>query len=266
MTRRLIVVGGGLAGITAALAAADAGMSVTLLEGRPRLGGATFSFRRDGRWLDNGQHVFLRCCTAYRSFLDRIGTAHLVELQDRLDVPVLTPWGTTGRLHRSGLPSPLHLSAALSRYPFLTLAGRARVGVAAMALKRLDPDDPKLDETTFGAWLDRFGVTDRERAAMWDLVGVATLNLTAEHASLAMAVKVFRTGLLDTNDGADIGWSRVPLQQLHGDAAQRALEDAKVDVRLRTRVSALDVLPDGGFTVAADGATLSGDAVVLAVP
>ncbi|MGA4539138.1 hydroxysqualene dehydroxylase HpnE [Uniformispora flossi] len=266
MTRRLIVVGGGLAGITAALAAADAGMSVTLLEGRPRLGGATFSFRRDGRWLDNGQHVFLRCCTAYRSFLDRIGTAHLVELQDRLDVPVLTPWGTTGRLHRSGLPSPLHLSAALSRYPFLTLAGRARVGVAAMALKRLDPDDPKLDETTFGAWLDRFGVTDRERAAMWDLVGVATLNLTAEHASLAMAVKVFRTGLLDTNDGADIGWSRVPLQQLHGDAAQRALEDAKVDVRLRTRVSALDVLPDGGFTVAADGATVSGDAVVLAVP
>ncbi|MDI2125282.1 hydroxysqualene dehydroxylase HpnE [Yinghuangia seranimata] len=266
MTRRLIVVGGGLAGITAALTAADAGAHVTLLEGRPRLGGATFSFRRDGRWLDNGQHVFLRCCTEYRRLLDRIGSTDKTVLQDRLDVPVLTPWGTTGRLKRTALPSPLHLSAALSRYPFLTLAGRARVGVAALALKRLDLDDPRLDETTFGAWLDRFGVTERERAAMWDLVGVATLNLTAEHASLAMAAKVFRTGLLDTNDGADIGWSRVPLQELHGDAAQRALEDTKAEVRLRARVSALDTLPGGGFTVTADGATLDADAVVLAVP
>ncbi|HSA53329.1 MAG TPA: hydroxysqualene dehydroxylase HpnE [Yinghuangia sp.] len=266
MTRRLIVVGGGLAGITAALTAADAGASVTLLEGRPRLGGATFSFRRDGRWLDNGQHVFLRCCTEYQWFLNRIGSADKVVLQDRLDVPVLTPWGTTGRLWRTRLPSPLHLSAALSRYPFLTLAGRARVGLAALALKRLDPEDPRLDTMTFGAWLDRFGVTARERAAMWDLVGVATINLTADQASLAVAAKVFRTGLLDTNDGADIGWSRVPLQQLHGDAAARALEDAKVDVRLRSRVSSLEALPGGGFTIGADGGTLSADAVVLAVP
>ncbi|MCF2526075.1 hydroxysqualene dehydroxylase HpnE [Yinghuangia soli] len=266
MTRRLIVVGGGLAGITAALTAADGGAAVTLLEGRPRLGGATFSFRRDGRWIDNGQHVFLRCCTEYRWFLDRIGSTKDTVLQDRLDVPVLTPWGTAGRLKRSSLPSPLHLSAALSRYPFLTLAGRARVGFAALALKRLDPEDPRLDTQTFGQWLDKFGVTARERAAMWDLVGIATLNLTAEHASLAMAAKVFRTGLLDTNDGADIGWSRVPLQQLHGDAAQRALEDAKVDIRLRSRVSALEALPGGGFTVDADGGTLHADAVVLAVP
>lgn len=266
MTRRLIVVGGGLAGITAALTAADAGASVTLLEGRPRLGGATFSFRRDGRWLDNGQHVFLRCCTEYRWFLDRIGSTGDTVLQDRLDVPVLTPWGTVGRLRRSALPSPLHLSAALSRYPFLTLAGRARVGVAALALKRLDPEDPRLDEVTFGSWLDRFGVTARERAAMWDLVGVATINLTAEHASLAVAAKVFRTGLLDTNDGADIGWSKVPLQQLHGDAAQRALEDAKVDVRLRSRVAAIEPLPGGGFSVDADGGALHADGVVVAVP
>ena len=66
-----VVVGGGLAGITAALGALDAGCEVTLLEARPRLGGLTHSFRRGGLDIDNGQHVFLRCCTSYLRLLDR---------------------------------------------------------------------------------------------------------------------------------------------------------------------------------------------------
>ncbi|MFE5333219.1 hydroxysqualene dehydroxylase HpnE [Embleya sp. NPDC056575] len=265
MSARMVVIGGGLAGITAALAAADAGVEVTLLEGRPRLGGATFSLRRDDMWLDNGQHVFLRCCTEYIAFLERIGSADKVYLQPRMHVPVRTPWGTRTRLARSGLPAPLHLSSALARYPLLTMAGRARVGLAALALRRLDPADPALDEVTFAAWLDRFGVTAREREAMWDLIGIATLNLPATEASLAMAVKVFRTGVLDRNDGADIGWSLVPLQELHGDASARALAKAGVRVRLRARVDALDT-GAGGFVVHAGGERIEAEAVVLAVP
>ncbi|MEU1096719.1 FAD-dependent oxidoreductase, partial [Streptomyces sp. NPDC005877] len=84
---RAVVVGGGLAGVTAALELAGAGLAVTLVEGRPRLGGLAFSFRRGELSVDNGQHVYLRCCTAYRWFLDRIGGAHLAPLQRRLDVP-----------------------------------------------------------------------------------------------------------------------------------------------------------------------------------
>src|ERR1041384_4134222 len=86
----VVVVGGGLAGIAAALECADAGAPVTLLEARPRLGGATFSVEKDGLWLDNGQHVFLRCCTSYRKFVERIGAMDEVHLQPRLEIPVLT--------------------------------------------------------------------------------------------------------------------------------------------------------------------------------
>ncbi|HEX6476524.1 MAG TPA: FAD-dependent oxidoreductase, partial [Acidimicrobiales bacterium] len=70
---RVLVVGGGIAGLTSALACADGGARVTVLEARGRLGGATWSARREGLWVDNGQHVFLRACTAYRDFLARIG-------------------------------------------------------------------------------------------------------------------------------------------------------------------------------------------------
>ena len=65
------MVGGGLAGLTAAIALREAGLPVTILEARPRLGGATTSFSRDGLIVDNGQHVFLRCCTAYQGLISR---------------------------------------------------------------------------------------------------------------------------------------------------------------------------------------------------
>ena len=89
--RRVVVVGGGLAGIAAALDCAQAGAPVTLVEVRRRLGGAAYSFERDGLQMDNGQHVFLRCCTAYRGLLERLGSGGLVALQPRLEIPVLAP-------------------------------------------------------------------------------------------------------------------------------------------------------------------------------
>ena len=86
-----MVVGGGLAGIAAALDCAAAGASVTLVEVRRRLGGAAYSFERDGLQMDNGQHVFLRCCVAYRALLRRLGSEHLTSVQPRLEIPVLKP-------------------------------------------------------------------------------------------------------------------------------------------------------------------------------
>src|SRR5262249_56205120 len=106
---RVGVIGGGLAGIAAALRCAEAGCDVTLYEARPKLGGLTHSFRRGDIDVDNGQHVFLRCCTAYRALLDRLGVADQVALQDRLDIPVRSPGvAKTARLRRHGLPAPLH--------------------------------------------------------------------------------------------------------------------------------------------------------------
>lgn len=263
---RIVVVGGGLAGIAAALAAADAGAAVTLLEARPRLGGATHSFTRDGRSLDNGQHVFLRCCTAYRGLLQRLAVTHLTALQSRLSIPVLSPGHRPAQLSRSGLPAPLHLAGSLLRYPLLCRGERARAVGAVAALRRLDPDDPALDEVTFGDWLAAHGQSTQAVTALWDLVTTATLNVRPEAASLALAVKVFRTGLLARADAADIGWSAVPLGRLHGDAADRALSAAGVTVTLRSKVTAVTGTAVHVDAVHVDDQVLSADAVVLAVP
>ncbi|RSS50203.1 FAD-dependent oxidoreductase [Streptomyces sp. WAC07061] len=267
---RAVVIGGGLAGVTAALELADAGLRVTLLEGRPRLGGLAFSFKRGDLTVDNGQHVYLRCCTAYRWFLDRVDGAALAPLQDRLDVPVLDvahPRGPRlGRLRRSALPVPLHLAASLATYPHLSPAERASVGRAALALRRLDPADPALDGLDFGTWLARYGQSPRTVAALWDLVGIATLNATAADSSLGLAAMVFKTGLLSENGAADIGWARVPLGDLHDTLARKALDAAGVRTELRTRVTAVTRTEDGGWRVDTEGESLDAGTVVLAVP
>jgi squalene-associated FAD-dependent desaturase len=265
VTARIAVVGGGLAGIAAALDCAESGASVTLYESRSRLGGATFSIERDGRWLDNGQHIALRCCTAYLGLLELLGVADLAPVQRRLRMPVLREGKPAAFISRNGLPAPLHLGNSLLRYPLLTVRERLSAIRAALSLRRLDPADPALDEQSFGDWLRAHGQSAAAIEALWNLIALPTLNLHADDASLAAAVKVFRTGLLDANDAADIAVSTVPLQRLHGDAATAALGRAGAHLLLGATVEAIRLV-GGRIEVQLDDGADAVDAVVVAVP
>jgi hydroxysqualene dehydroxylase len=239
VSARVAVVGGGLAGIAAALDCAAAGARVTLVEVRPRLGGAAYSFEREGLRMDNGQHVFLRCCAAYRALLARIGGERGVHVQGRLEIPVLSPGRPMATLRRSRLPAPLHLAGALARYPHLRLAQRLGAARAALALGRLDPQARGLDERNLGEWLAARGQDADAVAALWDLIALPTLNLPASQASLALGAFVFRKGLLERADAGDIGFHRRPLSEIVGEPAERALRAAGVQLRLGWRVGAL---------------------------
>lgn len=267
--RSAAVIGGGLAGVTAALDLADAGMSVTLLEATPRLGGATFSFTRGDVEADNGQHVFLRCCTAYLGLLQRLGVADQVHLQPRLDVPVRSAaTGRTRRLRRSSLPAPGHIARSLVSYGFVPLPTRLRAAAAALALKRVDAADPQTDAQSFGDWLDRHGQA-AAAAPLWDLIGLATMNVRAPQASLALAATVFQIGLLGRADAADIGWSRIPLSRLHAQPAAAALAAAGAHLRLHAKARRIE-RRGSGWAVLIDGPgvseSLDADVVVVATP
>ncbi len=241
-----------------------------LIEARPRLGGRTASFRRGGLEVDTGQHVFMRCCTAYLGLLDRLGTRSDVRLQPRLDIPVVAPGRPRpARIYRTRGPAPLHLLAALSRYSLLSPRRRIAMARAVVALRRVDPGDPRTDEQSFGNWLGAHGQDRQAIEAIWDLVNVATLNAPSDRSSLALAATVFQVGLLTDPRAADLGWARVPLGRLHGQAALERLQDSGVEVRT---AKALAVSPDGqAWTVRlAEGdpaaGSLSAEAVVVAVP
>jgi len=205
---RIGVVGGGLAGITAALRCADAGHTVTLVEARP----ASVAWRRRSAAgpsksttastsSSGAARPTARCST---------GSAWPTRSSCRTASTCRCSYRAAHRPARTGLPAPLHLAGALLRYHPLPVAQRARAVAAALTLRAVDPAGPATDEQSFGAWLAAHGQRAAAVAALWDLIGVATLNAHADDASLALAATVFRTGLLTDAAAGDIGRARVP--------------------------------------------------------
>jgi squalene-associated FAD-dependent desaturase len=263
--RKVVVCGGGLAGIAAACQAAGLGAEVTLVERRPFLGGKAFSFtdRDSGREVDNGQHVYLGCCTAYIGLLRLLGTFGDTVLQRRLDVPVRDRAGRVGALRAGPLPAPLHLGPSFAAYPHLTAGQKASALRALAALAAMRHEDLEaLDEVSFAAWLGERGQSPEAVRRFWDLIVLPTCNDRSDRVSAALAAFVFREGFLRTPGGSAIGWSRVGLTRLV-DPAARAFLRARGG-RVIAGAAVAEAGADG--VTLGDGARLAADGVVLALP
>jgi len=237
---KVAVVGGGLAGLSAALELVDAGHEVELREARPTLGGAVQTLpRREGDPEpppDNGQHIALGCFTEYRQFLERIGEEGSLR-RLRLELPVIDERGRTASI----TPSPL----ALLRYGHLPLGDRLRI---LRALARWGDSRG----TTFADALRARGQSQRAIDRFWDVFIRPALNLRSEEASAEAGDFTVRTALLGDRRDSDLLLPTKPLGEMHGDAAGRALRAAGAQVRTGARVERLD--------------GLDAEAVVVAVP
>ena len=266
----VVVIGGGLAGVSAALTAADSGADTLLLEQRPHLGGSASSFVLGGHEYDHGQHIFMRCCTAYRSLLERIGAADRVNVQDRLEIPVLLPGEGCSWIRRDPLPLPLHLGRSVLGYRPLSVGRRLSVLRAAVSLKRLDSRTQGLDRQTFASWLTSHGQSPASIERFWDLIVLPTINLPSAEASLAACSAMFRMGLLEDRRAADIGLAQVPLGRLHHGLALKALEGKGANVSFRTKVRSVQrekAGPGAGVIVTLEsGERIAAGTAVVAVP
>jgi hydroxysqualene dehydroxylase len=262
---RMVVCGGGLAGIAAAVEAAALGAEVTLVERRPFLGGKAFSFTDPdtGREVDNGQHVFLGCCPAYIRLLRLLGTLRHTSLQRRLDAPVRDRAGRRGALRAAPLPAPLHLGLSFAAYPHLSPGEKAAAlrGLGALAAMS-EGARRELDGLSFADWLAARGQSPGAVRRFWDLIVLPTCNDRSDRVSAALAAFVFRRGFLQSTRGSAIGWSRVGLTRLVDPAARGFL--AARGGRVLSGAAVGEVRPGG--VALADGATLAADAVVLALP
>ena len=235
----IAIVGGGLAGLAAAVALSGRGLKVELYESRRRLGGRATSFfdAAGGEWIDHCQHVGMGCCTNLADFCRRTGLAEYFRRHKMLYF-----FGPDGRCHPLSasrwLPVPAHLAPALLRLRYLTLGERLGIARAMFRLARSRPDDD--DQTTIGEWLCRQGQSRRAIELFWSVVLVSALGEELDRASLAYARKVFVDGFLSARQAYEIDVPRVPLDELYGERLQAWLEQHGIAVRLGADVKRID--------------------------
>ncbi len=264
--RRVAVVGGGLAGLAAAVALAEAGCRVTVHERRPVLGGrASSSPTGDGEEaVDNCQHVLMRCCTALWDFYGRIGVQEKICFSNRITFQERD--GRRSVLTGAPLPAPLHLAPSFLRFGALSTGDKLAVAraMAAILTGRIGKGTA---EEPIGTWLRRRGQSERAMAHFWQPVIVSALNEEPERTAAHYAFHLFRTGFLADARAFEVGVPTVPLGELYSEPIPRFLAARGGAVRLRSRVERIALREGVAVGVdLADGTVEAADAVIAAVP
>ena len=263
------MIGGGLAGLSSAVALAEAGFHVRLLEKRPHLGGRAASYvLPGGEHVDNCQHVTLGCCTNLEDFYRRAGAADKIRFFDTLYFAA--PDGRRGSMKSVALPAPLHMAPSFAMFPLLGWADKRAVAGALLAIARSGGRPGDISNGGAGismlAWLRKHCQTDRAIRRFWEVILVSALDEELDRIDAQYGIDVFWKAFLSTRGGYRIGIPRVPLGDLY-DGCREAIVKRGGEVILRAGVR--------GFLVAGgevegvereDGSVETADYYLAAVP
>jgi len=240
---RIAIIGGGLAGMSCAVALAGRGIGVELFEARRKLGGRAGSFvdQTTGDAIDHCQHVAMGCCTNFWDFCSRTGIESLFVRQKTLYF-----FGPDGRRSdftpSNWLPAPLHLAGPLLGLKYLSLRDKFSIARCLMALTRTPVEDAA-DGPTVLEWLQKHGQSSAAIERFWKVVLISALAESLDRASLAAARKVFVDGFMKHREAANILIPTVSLDELYQNRVRGWLGERGVQVRLESPVEA--VVGDG---------------------
>src|SRR5262245_10728508 len=230
----VIVIGGGFAGLSAATALVEHGVSVHLVEARPQLGGRATSFRdpTTGERIDNGQHVLACCYVETLAFLRRIGTLDRLRWPSTLRLPMIDERGRRSVLVLPPLPAPLHLIAGVLAWDALDL--RERVSILRLG-SALRGQLGTTDAVTVRQWLCRHGQSDRLCEMLWEPLALAALNQSIDVAGAASFLTVLSRMFQADPSGSTLLMPAVPLDALAAVPAASWLQSAGSDITTNTR-------------------------------
>jgi squalene-associated FAD-dependent desaturase len=258
-----IVIGGGLAGLAAAVRLAQDDWRVTILESKSRLGGraASFTDPTTGELIDACQHVSMGCCTQFAQFCRTIGIDHLLARQKTLYF--MTRERRVSRFRADPLPAPLHLARSFLGAHFLTWREKLQITLALRSLIRetASHDPPLLP------WLQAHRQSQRTIDRFWSVVLVSALNESIDRIGLRYARKVFLDAFWSNRRGFEVQIPTVPLDRLYGAELQKWLTDHNVEVRLNAAVTQFSFRARAVDSVTLrNSESLAADAYISAVP
>jgi squalene-associated FAD-dependent desaturase len=266
--QNVIVIGGGLAGLSAGISLAEVGWRVRLFEQRPFLGGRATSYvLPDGEHVDNCQHVTFGCCTNLDDLYRRLGVDSKINYFDRL--VLRDPQGRQGDLHAGIFPAPLHLTESFLTFAPLSLKDKISIGRAMFKIYRLHGRYPEQNADAALSmldWLKQQKQTPRAIERFWRVVLVSALSEELDRIDVKYGMDVFWKSVLMNRTGYRMGVPSVELGVLY-EACKVAIEKAGGEINLRRPLRGLRF--DGNTLAAAvfdDGKEETADAFVLALP
>ena len=296
--KEVTILGGGLAGLAAAVVLSDQGLQVTLVERKPFLGGRASSYPVPNSHqltfpasaagsdalpanpsneeqtpcapnklalIDNCQHVLLRCCTNLLDFYQRVGAGAGIRFFDQY--VFLSEQGRLAYLKGSRLPAPFHLLPSFAGFGPLSWKDKLAVAYALFCMLRSQHRLEELDRVTMLTWLRRHRQTARAIENFWRTVLVSALNEDIEVASARYGLKVFLDGLLRHPQAFHMGVPVVPLKKLYTEPCLNFLNARGGKARLRTSATRIQV--EGSKVVGvllSDGNRLVSDYYVSGLP
>jgi squalene-associated FAD-dependent desaturase len=269
----VLVIGGGFAGLAAAVDLSERGVPVLLLERRNFLGGRAYSFtdKTTGDVIDNGQHLMMGCYHRTRSFLDILGARHKLKFQTNPRVDFLHEHQGHASFQCPNWPAPLHLLGGLARLQTLNWRDRFHALRVGFALRQLNGNNndkrARLADITVRQWLNQLGQTEQMQSHFWDLVALATLNERPERASADMFARVLDQAFMHTKQDSTMVISRVGLSDLYTTDAQRFIEGHGGQVRLNAAVKQIDFADGRAIGVSLEnGDNIAASAIISATP
>lgn len=265
--KRVVVIGGGVAGIASAVALAGEGHEVTLLEAKNALGGRATSFRHapTGTVLDNGQHAVMGCYDAFLKLCDTLGIRDKFADSGALDIRYRAA-ARGGRESRmvAKWPQPWHGLGAILGFSELSFADKIAVLRFGTAL-RLGAK-PRPGETA-EAWLKRLGQTPGSMRALWEPFCIAALNEPLAEGDAAVLRETLRRSLFADKAAGSVLLAKEGLAEIFEPELAAYLESVGGSVRLRSQVKSLKT-ENGRIAsaVLADETEIVADTFVIATP
>ena len=259
------VIGGGLAGLSAALALAESGVRVRLFEQRPFFGGRATSYALpDGSHIDNCQHVTLGCCTNLADFYRRVGAESKIRHYSRLYFADRS--GRVSEIYSALLPPPFHMAFSFLRFRALAYRDKEAIARGLLLIARAGGLPADARGATMLDWLRSNGQTENAISRFWRVVLVSALDEELDRTDTRYGIDVFWKAFLANRRGYILGIPSVPLGELYS-GCRIAIESRGGEVRSRAAVRAIRVA-GGKFQSLQldDGSELRADACISAVP
>jgi hydroxysqualene dehydroxylase len=201
----VIVIGGGLSGLSAAVKLSNLGAKILLCEQKPNLGGRTYSFfdKKTGDVVDNGQHLLVGACHKTIEYLKTIGTHDFLKIQERPNLNFYHPTRGITAFKIPSLPKPFDLIVAMLKYQGLSFRERQELLKVGIALRRMDQkSEANLLHQTAEEWLITLKQSDVVRRTFWYPMLVSVMNELPNQASAFLFARSLNKSFLGNQSDA----------------------------------------------------------------